>query len=214
MTAYTDSGKIAAFLGATLTSPQATQAGVVAAAASDFIEKALDRSWLGWTSSTAIAVTAERQTIRGCRLRLDHTPVAAITSLTVRRPTPGYTPAVLVAPTQYELVDAAGGHVYVSPTADGMLATISYTSTEPTPAIIGQFATELAAGMLTLSLAGAAASQAALAGIRRYTLWGGDLSVEYAASASAQDGAAPGSTRLPALWSQIEGLFSRRLAVV
>jgi hypothetical protein len=216
VTQYTDSDKIAAALGATLTFSQATQADVMAAAASDFIERALDRSWLGWTSSTAISVDNERQTVKANRIWLNHPPVVAVSSVSVRARAAGATVSVLDQPWQYELIEPALGEVVFSPSYEGQRVEIDYTSKEPIPPVIAQFATELAAGMLALSLAGAGAATAAAAGIRRYTLWGGDLSVEYAVPTSAQQSGntASSSTRLPALWSEIERMFSRKPAVV
>ena len=212
-TVYTDSTEIASYLGATFTAVQAAQATEMAVAASDFVERALDRSWLGWTSGAAIAVADERHTVQGCRVWLRHAPVAAISAVSTRLRYAGATVYALDQAYQYELIEPVVGEVVFSPTYEGQRVELDYTSTEQTPAIIGQFATELAAGMLALSLAGSAASQAALTGVRRYTLWGGDLSVEYAAPSGSQANAAPGSTRLPSLWADIERLFSRRLVV-
>lgn len=213
MTVYTDATKIANYLGATFSAGQTTQATAMAANASDFIEKALDRSWLGWTSGGAISVADERHKVQGNRVWLKHAPVAAISSVSVRMLYAGATTYILTTASQYELLDAAVGEVVFSPTYEGQRVELDYTSTEPTPAIITQFATELAAGMLALSLAGSAASQASLTGVKRYTLWGGDLSVEYATT-NAQDGSASGSTRLPTLWAQIERMFSKKPLVV
>lgn len=216
MTVYTDSDAIGAYLGRTLTTDQATQADVMAAAASSFIEGALDRSWLDTDGVTGEEVTDERHTVQGHRIWLRHTPVdpdEAIT-LSVRCKLPGSTTYAQTEPYQWELLDASLGHVYTSPTLEGQLAIVAYTSLEQIPPIISEFATELAAGMLNLSLAGAAASTAALSGIKRYTLWGGDLSVEYATTSSSSDNSAPGSTRLPALWDQIRMIFGRNPVVV
>jgi hypothetical protein len=215
VTLYTSSDAIAAYLGRTLTTDQQTQADLMAAAASDFIEGALGRSWLDTDGVTGEAVTDELHTVQANRIWLKHAPVDPdeTVTLSVRCKLPGSTTYAQTEPYQWELLDASLGHIYTSPTLEGQLALVSYTSLEQIPPIIAQFATELAAGMLSLSLAGAAASSAALTGVRRYTLWGGDLSVEYAASATGQDGSAPGTTRLPALWSQIEALFSRKVSV-
>jgi hypothetical protein len=214
VTLYTDSSKIAAYLGATFTAAQQTQAGLVAAGASNFIEQALDRSWLGYTS-VPLSVTDERHTVSGNRIWLLHPPVATVTSVSSRLRYAGATIYTLDQDYQYELIEPAIGEIVFSPTYEGQRIEVDYTSTEPTPAIIAQFATELAAGMLALSLAGAGAAAAAAAGIKRYTLWGGDLSVEYATPSTSQSSGttASSSTRLPALWEQIEAMFSRKLSV-
>lgn len=216
MTIYTDSDAIGAYLGRTLTTGQQTQADLMAAAASDFIEGALGRSWLDTDGVTGEEVTDERHTVQANRIWLRHAPVDPDETITlsVRCKLPGSTTYAQTEPYQWELLDAALGHVYTSPTLEGQLAIVSYTSLEQIPPIIAQFATELASGMLNLSLAGAAASTAALSGIKRYTLWGGDLSVEYATTTGGSDNSAPGSTRLPALWDQIRMIFGRNPVVV
>jgi hypothetical protein len=215
VTVYCTADQIAAYLGRALTTEQETQATAMAAAASDFVERALDRSWLDTDGVVGETVTDERHTVRSNRLWLLHAPVDtdADVTLSVRCKLPGSTTYAQTEPYQWELLDAGLGHIYTSPTLEGQLAIVSYTSLEQIPPIIAQFATELAAGMLNLSLAGAAASSAALSGIKRYTLWGGDLSVEYATTTSSSDNAAPGSTRLPSLWAQVEALFSRKVSV-
>lgn len=215
MTVYTDADQVAAHLGRTLTTDQENQAEAMAAKASDFIEQALGRSWLDTDGSTGEAVTDERHTVVGNRIWLAHPPIDPDedVALSIRCKRPGSVTYEQTEPYQWEVLDPVLGHVYTSPTLDGQWATISYTSLEQVPPLIAQFATELAAGLLTLSLAGAAASSAALSGVKRYTLWGGDLSVEYATSSSSADGSAAGTTRLPALWAQIETLYSRRVRV-
>lgn len=214
MTVYTDEEKMAAYLGMTFTSAQDDQAIAMAAAASDFIERALGRTFLATDGVTVEEVADERHTVRGNRLWLEHTPVDAITEIKVRLPYAGATEYELTQSYQYELAEPEFGLVYLSPTYEGQRLTVTYDSLQQVPPIIAQFATELAAGMLALSLSGAAGATAALSGVKRYTLWGGDLSVEYATtSSSATSNSASGSTRLPALWEQIEALFSRKLAV-
>jgi len=215
MTIYVEVEQIGAYLGATLTTAQQAQAEEMAANASDFIERALGRSWLGYSAGAAIAVANERHVVRSCRAWLEHAPVAAISSVGVRLLHAGATTYSLTADYQYELLDERVGEVVFSPTYEGQRVEIDYTSTEPTPPIVTQFATELAAGMLALSMAGSGAAVAAASGVKRYTLWGGDLSVEYATPPSqAQSGnTASSSTRLPVLWEQIEAMFSRKVSV-
>lgn len=211
MAVYTTATLIANYLGLTLSGAQQTQAGVMATNASNFIEVALDRSWLSYIG-TPLAVSDERHTVQGNRIWLKHTPAVAVTSISTRMRSAGATVYELDQDYQYELIEPTIGEIVFSPTYEGQRIEVDYTSSETVPAIISQFATELAAGMLILSLSGATAATSALAGVKSYTLWGGDLRVEYA-TANASSGESLGSTRLPALWADIERLFSRRVRV-
>ena len=212
MAVYTTAALIEAYLGLELSGAQETQAGVMATNASDFIERALDRSWLSYVG-TPIVVADERHTVKGNRIRLNHAPAVAITSMSVRLRYAGATVYALDQDYQYELIEPVVGEVVFSPTYEGQRVEVDYTSSETVPAIITQFATELAAGMLILSLSGATASTSALAGVKSYALWGGDLRVEYGSTSSSSQGGSPGSTSLPRLWADIEAMFTRKVTV-
>lgn len=209
-TPYTDTDAVAAVLGITLTDAQTERADAAIEAASEFIEQALGRSWL----EAGGEVADERHVVRGCRIWLLHPPVDpdADLTLSVRSRLPGSTTYEQTQAYQFELIDPVAGHIYTSPTLEGTLATVGYTSTQTIPALIAEFAAQLAAGMLALSF-NAADAAASSSGVKSYTLWGGDLRVEYATSATGSDGSSPISSRLPNMWAQIEGLYSRRLVV-
>lgn len=126
MTAYTDATKIAAYLGVTLTSPQQTQAGITAQAASDWIDWWLGRSW-----QAASPVTGEVHTVNGDRVYLDHRPVSAITTVETRADAIGASYTTLAAG-QYELLDPTNGVLSVIGWGD-YLARIAYTHTGTAP---------------------------------------------------------------------------------
>jgi hypothetical protein len=218
MTVYTDADAIAAILGRTLTAAQITRATEAAEAASSFIEDALDRSWYDVDPTVGLLLTDERHVIDGCRIWLRHPPVIAVDdtlAVSVRMRYPNATTYALTQPFQYELIEPAFGHLYFSPTLEGQRAVVTYTTAETPPALIREFAGQLAAGMLALSLADSTMVAASAAGVKSYTLWGGDLRVEFANTASSSSGEQSSSlsSRLPALWSQIEALYSRKLVV-
>jgi hypothetical protein len=145
VTAYTDASKVAAYLGFTLTSAQQTQAGIVAQAASDWIDLYKGRSWQG-----SSPVTDELQAIVGDRVYLSNRPVTSITSVKTR-------PAAFVSfgwttldASQYELVDATNGVLQVagwSASSEAMVQ-VSYAFTTTPPSQIALAATIIAASLL------------------------------------------------------------------
>lgn len=150
MAPYTDATKIANYLGVTLTSPQQTQAGVVAQAASDWIDEYKGRSW-----QAATPVTDELHTVYGDRVYLNHRPVTAVSAVKTRG---DYADADLttLAAGQYELLDAANGVLLVQGWAgSGALALVTYTHTagSTVPSTIALAATMIAASWLAPTLA-------------------------------------------------------------
>src|SRR5690242_9669358 len=100
---YTDSAKIAAYLGSSLTGDQATQATICAAAINAWIDLECGQSW----SSTS-PIADERHTVTGDTVYLARRPVVAVTTVKVRQPIVGASYTVLAA-SSYELVDPASG---------------------------------------------------------------------------------------------------------
>lgn len=151
MAAYTDDTKVAAYLGVTLTAPQITQAGILAQAASDWIDEYKGRSWQG-----ASPVADELHTVYGDRVFLNHRPVTAVSAVKTRG---DYADADLTTLTtgQYELIDAANGVLLIQGWAvrGGLLALVTYTHTATTPpTMIGLAATIIAASWLGPTMVG------------------------------------------------------------
>lgn len=145
---YTDATKIAAYLGVTLTAGQITQAGVLAQAASDWIDDYKGRSW-----QAASPVSGEVQTVSGDRVYLDHRPVAAITTVETRADFIGSTYTTLAA-SQYELIDAENGVLSIVGWGD-YLVRVAYTHTGTAPpSHIGLAATMIAASWLGPTMVG------------------------------------------------------------
>lgn len=109
MAAYTDAAKIAAYLGVTLTGAQQNQAGVLADAATAWIDRYLGRTWQDDGS-----VTDEQHGILGDRVYLNNRPVLTVTSVKTRAiPFVGFGWTTLSAG-QYELEDAQNGVLLIS----------------------------------------------------------------------------------------------------
>lgn len=146
MAAYTDATKIAAYLGVTLTADQITQAGVVAQAATDWIDGYVGRSWQG-----SSPVTDELHSIVGDELWLDNRPVTAITSVKTRQPVIGASYTTLGSG-DYELVDAEWGRLRLVGWGD-YEAAVSYTHTATTaPSDVALAATMIASAWLSQTL--------------------------------------------------------------
>jgi hypothetical protein len=150
MAALTDASKIAAYLGVALTGAQQTQAGVMADAATAWVERYTGKSW-----QTATPVTDELHTMVRDRVYLNRRPVVAITTVKTRASAfVGFGWTTLDA-SQYELLDAANGVLLIQGwSANGVLVLASYTHTMNTaPADVALAATMIAAGWLGGALA-------------------------------------------------------------
>lgn len=145
MTAYTDATKIAAYLGVTLTSPQQTQAGIAAQAASDWIDEYKGRSW-----QIASPVTDELHTMTGDRVYLNNRPVAAVSSVKTRAAAFVGFGWTTLATGQYELLDATNGVLLIQgwSASSQALVQASYTHTASVPSQIALAATIIAASLL------------------------------------------------------------------
>lgn len=147
--AYTDATAIAAYLGVTLTSPQQTQAGVVADAATAWIERYTGKSW-----QIASPVTDELHQLVGDRVYLNRRPVTAVSAVKTRQDYAGSDPTTLDSGS-YELLDADNGVLLILGWArDGVLALVTYThSMSEPPDDVALAATMIAASWLAPTLA-------------------------------------------------------------
>lgn len=166
---YTNPRKIGGYMGKILDGQQSIQAEEVIAAVEQWIDRKLGRSWAGTSPTT------ERHVIVGDYLTLNNYPITAITSINVAW-TPLATPTLLTVATQYTLVDATRGTIYV-PGLDGYTATIVYTHAGPAvPADISLAATMIAAAWLQPSVGGVDARIKSVS-------YAGELSYTYADAA-------------------------------
>jgi hypothetical protein len=149
MTAYTDATKIAAYLGVTLTAPQITQAGVLAQAASDWIDRYCGQSWQDDGS-----VSDELHSPVGDRVYLNNRPISAVSAVSTRQRIVGAS-WTLLGSSQYELLDAANGVLLISGWASpGLDVKVSYTHTATAaPSPVGLAATMIAASWLSPTMA-------------------------------------------------------------
>lgn len=141
MTAYADATSLALYLGRDLTAAEAASASAACAAATDYIDRYVGKSWQG------VSVSGELQTVYAPTVRLDRAPVASVASVTARSLVVGETPRVLVAGTGYELIDTLNGMLLVNE-SEGTILTVSYVVGSPAPASIAQAANIIAAQFL------------------------------------------------------------------
>jgi hypothetical protein len=171
MAAYTDSTKIANYLGVTLTAGQITQAGVTAQAASDWIDRYIGRSW-----QDASPVTDELHQFVRDRVYLAHRPVLTVTSMATREQIAGGDWTTLGAD-EYELLDAANGVVLIQGWGTGGLTKTTYTYTTTVPTPVGLAATMIAASWLGPALVGLPS------GLESVALGQNDINVKFSSSA-------------------------------
>ncbi len=196
MTAYTTAFAVGDLLGVTLNDEQMARADLAIASAAAMIDQAIGQSWLD-----AGTVTDEWQMWTGDRLYLRHRPVTSITSIVRTGPWVTAADQTLVEGTDYKLWDPNQGLVLLTyGWGPGYALKATYIHTENAPADIVELTTQVAAGMMRLVL------NPDLAGVKKYTLWGGDLSVELA-----EDPGNPAGV-VSNLWKQVVG--SRRIPVI
>jgi hypothetical protein len=176
---YTTATLVAQEMGRDLTAPQLDQCADLIEAAEAFIDQQTGRSWLA-TSPT----TAELHQPDGPVVYLKHRPVAAISSVSVRPLVVGGTDTVLVANTDYELIDATNGVLLInsllgvtgdivrSTLARGSLLKVTYTTVTPVPANVQRLTTELVANWLTRRIGGSN-----MAGVKSFKM--PDFSIDY-----------------------------------
>jgi hypothetical protein len=142
VTAYTDSAKISAYLGVTLTGAQQNQAGIAAQAASDWCDRYLARSW-----QDASPIAGEVHSILDDRVYLNARPVVAITSVSTRSPIYAGGSWTSLAVGQYELLNAENGVLLIQGWGPG-LAQVAYTHATLPPSNVAFAATMIAASLL------------------------------------------------------------------
>lgn len=126
---YSSHDLVAAELAVTLTSDQQTACDDLISAAEDFIDKATGRSWIVASPATEVVTVPDNGVVY-----LANRPVSAITSVTVRSATIGDTNRLLVAGTDYELLNPTTGFLLIAVGA-GQIATIAYTHTNAAGAL-------------------------------------------------------------------------------
>lgn len=151
MASYADATSLAAYLQRSLTVAETAAATAACAAATEYIDRYVGRSWQGTT------ITGELQTVESETVHLDYRPVASVTTVTARSMIVGETPRLLVAGTDYELIDAPNGVLLVNGYGYdvitttgyvGLVLTITYVVGSTVPALIAQAANIIAAWYL------------------------------------------------------------------
>lgn len=142
MAAYTSAALISGYLGITLTPEQITQADAVAAAATAFIDRYTGRSWQAASPIAAewspiIAKRVDGSEIVTPTVYLLHRPAVAISGVILRATAPSQATQTL-APTEYELTDAANGIVRLLLTAvwQGRATSSTFPYADPTVASV------------------------------------------------------------------------------
>lgn len=159
MAAYCTPESLELYLGRNLTDAESGSAPGACLASTDFIDRYTGKSWQGTT------ISGELQTVLGPTVRLDWRPVASVTSITARSLTVGAAARVLVAGTDYELLDPLNGILLVNAPYDiitttaitGTVLTVTYVTGAVVPAAISLAANIIAAAY---AVGGSAASGA------------------------------------------------------
>jgi hypothetical protein len=170
MPAYTDASRIAGHLGVTLTGAQQTQAGILAQAATDWIDEYKGRSW-----QAVSPVTGEVQPVNGDRVYLDHRPVVAITSVETRGDYVGGTYATLAAG-QYDLLDATNGVLQLIGWGTYLAGRLHPRGASTPPPVIALAATMIAASWLHPAL------NPSTAGLDSVAVGQNDVNVKFSAT--------------------------------
>lgn len=172
MAAYTDATKIAAYLGLTLTSPQQTQAGVVADAATAWVERHTGRSW-----QTSSPVTDELHEMVGDTVYLNQRPATAVSAVKTRERYAD-APTTTLGSSEWELLDAANGVLLILGWAGlGVLALVSYTHTATAaPDDVELATTMIAAAWLSQTL------RPSTQGVDQLSVGQNDITVKFSAS--------------------------------
>ena len=170
--AYTDATAIAGYLGLTLTSPQQTQAGTLASAATAWIDRYTGRSW-----QASSPITDELHELVGDTVYLTNRPVTAVTSVKTRERYADAGTTTLDA-SQYELLDATNGVLLILGWAGaGRLALVTYThSVSAAPDDVELAATMIAAAWLSQAL------RPSTEGVEQISVGQNDISVKFAAT--------------------------------
>lgn len=140
MADYCSAASLATYLGRALTATETASAAAACAAATDFIDGYVGRTWQSTT------VTGEIQQAKGGMVRLDRRPIVSVSSVTKRGVYLGASSTTLTSPSGYEVINAAEGQLLVN-AVDGDMITVSY-ATSGVPDDIALAANVLAAGYL------------------------------------------------------------------
>lgn len=169
---YTDATAIAGYLGVTLTSAQQTQAGVLASAATAWIDRYTGRSW-----QSSSPITDELHELVGDTVYLNARPVTAVSSVKTRERFADAGTTTLDA-SQYELLDATNGVLLILGWAGaGRLALVTYThSVSAAPDDVELAATMIAAAWLSQAL------RPSTEGVEQISVGQNDISVKFAAT--------------------------------
>jgi hypothetical protein len=146
--AYTSVAAVSQVVGQTLEGFASQRANQLLSVADAFIDSRTGHPW-----NTTVAVTDELHVPAGEYVYLTRRPVASVTSVRVRSPYLGSTLTTLTAATQYELVDAPNGRLYV-PGYSGWLLYATYVPNVPNHPLIGEAAAQLVAHWLRPTLDG------------------------------------------------------------
>lgn len=166
MSRYADVQQVADYLGVELTGLQSIEAERLIPAASAWIDGRTGRTW-GVTASTT-----ETQTVVGQALYLRKTPVASVTSVSIRST---YVNAAWSA-VSYELLDATQGLILLPWGYAGWLAQVVYVPAQTVDPRVSLAATKLAAAWLQPTITGEGGGSAAP--IKSYAI-GSELNVTY-----------------------------------
>ncbi len=171
---YTDATAIAGYLGVTLTSAQQTQAGVLASAATAWIDRYTGRSW-----QSSSPITDELHELVGDTVYLNARPVTAVSSVKTRERFADADTTTLDA-SEWELLDAANGVLLILGWAGaGRLALVTYTHTATTAAVPDDV--ELAATMIAAGWLGQAL-RPSTNGLESISVGQNDVSLKFAAN--------------------------------
>ncbi|HEX5204802.1 MAG TPA: hypothetical protein VFW27_33200 [Actinoplanes sp.] len=179
MTAYTDATKMAAYLGTTFDAGQQTQAGVMADAATAWIDGYLGQSW-----QAGSPVADEMHTLAGNRVYLNHRPVASVSSVKTRAASFVAFDWTTLDSSQYELLDAQNGLLLIEgwSASSAALVQVSYTHTAALPADVALAATMIASAWMSSHLAGGPVS-----GIESIGVGQGDIAIKYGSGTNVSD---------------------------
>jgi len=169
---YTDASQIANYLGVTLTGAQQTQAGVLADAATAWIDRYTGRSW-----QATSPVTDELHTVQGDTVYLNRRPVLAVSAVKTRA-VYADAPLTTLAVSEWELLDAPNGVLRILGWAGtGSLATVTYThSATDAPDDVQLAAAMIAASWLSQTL------RPSTDGIESLAVGQNDIAIKFSAS--------------------------------
>jgi hypothetical protein len=193
---YSSTQQVADYLGTDLTGLQSIEADRLLLAAESWIDGRTGRTW-GVTASTT-----ETQTIAGQALYLRITPVASVTSVSIRST---YVNAAWSA-VSYELLDAAQGLVLLPWGYAGWLAQVVYVPAQTVDPRVSLAATKLTAHWLQPTITGeAVAAGGSTSAVKSYAI-GSELNVTYDTATSTTTTTTSTSTTLKGIPDDVVAL--------